>query len=83
MQIDMIDHLVVSVKGPHRLNALLHILFLQNGSGIIKAINKEIFIEKAIWPNYITSIILYRVTLNTPFNIIYTGFTIISLGLIL
>ncbi|KAJ4142952.1 2-dehydropantoate 2-reductase (Ketopantoate reductase) (KPA reductase) (KPR) [Fusarium oxysporum] len=76
----MIDHLVVSVKGPHRLNASSHILFLQNGPGMLEAINEEIFTEKATQPSYTTGVISHRVTLNAPFDITRTGFAAISLG---
>ncbi|KAH7190985.1 ketopantoate reductase PanE/ApbA-domain-containing protein [Fusarium oxysporum] len=89
-QTDMIDNLVVSVKGPqtaaalkplkHRLNASSHILFLQNGSGMIEAINEEIFTENATRPNYIIGVISHGVTLNAPFDITHTGFAATSLG---
>lgn len=54
-QEDTIDHLIVSVKGAQtaaalrplksRLNASSHILFLQNGSGMVEAANEEGFYQ--------------------------------------
>lgn len=89
-QHDTIDHLIVSVKGPqtaaalkplkHRLNASSHILFLQNGSGMIEAANEEVFTDEATRPNYITGVISHGVTLNAPFDITHTGFAATSLG---
>lgn len=87
---EMIDHLIVSVKGPqtaaalkplkHRLNASSHILFLQNGSGMIEAANKQVFTDQATRPNYMTGVISHGVTLNAPFDITHTGFAATSLG---
>lgn len=86
----MIDHLIVSVKGPqiaaalkplkHRLNASSHVLFLQNGSGMIEAANEEIFTDEATRPNYIIGVVSHGVTLNAPFDITHTGFAATSLG---
>ncbi|KAK2681906.1 hypothetical protein RAB80_003699 [Fusarium oxysporum f. sp. vasinfectum] len=67
VQDDIIDHLVVSVKGPqtssalqplkHRLNASSHILFLQNGTGMIEDVKKHVFTKEETRPNFITGVI--------------------------
>ncbi|KAL6698858.1 ketopantoate reductase PanE/ApbA C terminal domain-containing protein [Trichoderma pleuroticola] len=90
VQDDIIDHLIVSVKGAqttaalkplkHRLNASSHILFLQNGSGMVEAANEEVFTDPATRPNYLTGVISHGVTLNAPFDITHTGFSATSLG---
>lgn len=90
VQDDIIDHLIVSVKGAqttaalkplkHRLNASSHILFLQNGSGMVEAANKEVFTDPDSRPNYLTGVISHGVTLNAPFDITHTGFSATSLG---
>ncbi|VUC25028.1 unnamed protein product [Clonostachys rosea] len=87
---DIIDHLVVSVKGAqtvaalqplkHRLDASSHILFLQNGSGMMEEVSEKIFPDPQTRPNYITGVISHGVTLNSPFNITHTGFAATSLG---
>ncbi|KAJ4030221.1 2-dehydropantoate 2-reductase (Ketopantoate reductase) (KPA reductase) (KPR) [Fusarium oxysporum] len=92
VQDDIIDHLVVSVKGPqtssalqplkHRLNASSHILFLQNGTGMIEDVKKHVFTKEETRPNFITGVISHGVTLNSPFNITHTGFAATSLGLV-
>lgn len=90
VQDDIIDHLIVSVKGAqttaalkplkHRLNASSHILFLQNGSGMVEAANEEVFTDPATRPNYLAGVISHGVTLNSPFDITHTGFSATSLG---
>ncbi|KAJ4264351.1 2-dehydropantoate 2-reductase (Ketopantoate reductase) (KPA reductase) (KPR) [Fusarium torreyae] len=87
---DIIDNLIVSVKTPQtaaalrplkdRLNASSHVLFLQNGSGMIEEVNKKVFTEESTRPNYITGVTSHGVTLNSPFNITHTGFAATSLG---
>ncbi|CAH0056235.1 unnamed protein product [Clonostachys solani] len=87
---DIIDHLVVSVKGAqtvaalqplkHRLDASSHILFLQNGSGMMEEVSEKIFPDPQTRPSYITGVISHGVTLNSPFNITHTGFAATSLG---
>lgn len=89
-QDDIIDNLIVSVKcattaialNPlkHRLNASSHVLFLQNGSGMIEAANAEVFTDEATRPNYITGVISHGVTLNGPFDVTHTGYAATSLG---
>lgn len=89
---DIIDHLVVSVKGPqtlaalrplkHRLSASSDIFFLQNGIGTIEDVNKHVFTDEKSRPNYITGVISHGVSLNSPFNISHTGFAATSLGLV-
>ncbi|KAJ4142960.1 2-dehydropantoate 2-reductase (Ketopantoate reductase) (KPA reductase) (KPR) [Fusarium oxysporum] len=64
VQDDIIDNLIVSVKGPqtssalrplkHRLNASSHILFLQNGTGMIEDVKKHVFTKEETRPNFIT-----------------------------
>ncbi|KAI9147266.1 putative 2-dehydropantoate 2-reductase [Paramyrothecium foliicola] len=87
---DIIDHLIISVKGPqtagalrslkHRLDASSYILFLQNGSGIIETANEQVFTDEATRPNYITGVTSHGVTLNAPFDVTHTGFATASLG---
>ncbi|KAF5013567.1 hypothetical protein FDECE_427 [Fusarium decemcellulare] len=89
---DIIDHLIVSVKGPqtssaikplkHRLNASSYVLFLQNGTGMIEDVNEHVFTKEETRPNYITGVTSHGVTLNSPFNITHTGFAATSLGLV-
>ncbi|KAL6890050.1 ketopantoate reductase PanE/ApbA C terminal domain-containing protein [Trichoderma evansii] len=89
-QEDAIDHLIVSVKGAQtaaalkplksRLNASSHILFLQNGSGMVEATNEEVFTNPLTRPNYVTGVISHGITLNAPFDITHTGFAATSLG---
>ncbi|KAF4459400.1 2-dehydropantoate 2-reductase [Fusarium albosuccineum] len=92
IQDDIIDHLIVSVKGPqtssaikplkHRLSASSYVLFLQNGTGVIEDVNEHVFTEEETRPNYITGVTSHGVTLNSPFNITHTRFAATSLGLV-
>ncbi|CAH0030569.1 unnamed protein product [Clonostachys rhizophaga] len=87
---EIIDHLVVSVKGAqtvaaiqplkHRLDASSYILFLQNGSGMMEEVSEKIFPDPQTRPSYITGVISHGVTQNSPFNITHTGFAATSLG---
>ncbi|RSL89736.1 hypothetical protein CEP51_001083 [Fusarium floridanum] len=89
---EVIDNLIVSTKTTqtasalrplkHRLNASSYVLFLQNGSGMIEDVNKHVFTDEETRPNYITGVISHGVTLNSPFNIVHTGFAATSLGLV-
>ncbi|UKZ80589.1 hypothetical protein TrVFT333_008351 [Trichoderma virens FT-333] len=93
VQDDIIYNLIVSVKGAqttaalkplkHRLNASSHILFLQNGSGMVEAANEEVFTEQSTRPKYLTGVISHGITLNAPFDIKHTGFSATSLGPVL
>ncbi|RKK21004.1 hypothetical protein BFJ66_g15407 [Fusarium oxysporum f. sp. cepae] len=88
VQNDIIDHLIVSVKAPpteplkHRLKASSNILFLQNVFGMIKQVNEQVFTDERTRPNYITGVTSHGITLNALFNIIHTGFTATSLGIV-
>ncbi|GFF49150.1 probable 2-dehydropantoate 2-reductase [Aspergillus udagawae] len=87
---DKINHLIVSVKATqtttalralkNRLSAKSTILFLQNGCGMIDAVNKSIFPDPSTRPNYIVGVVSHGVTLNSPFHVTHTGAAAISLG---
>lgn len=87
---DRIDHLIVSVKATqtttalralkNRLSAKSTILFLQNGCGMIDAVNQSIFPDPRARPTYIIGVISHGVTLNSPFHVTHRGAAAISLG---
>ena len=88
---DVIEHLIICVKGTqtvdalrpilHRLTSKSSILFLQNGSGMIEAANEHLFTNSQTRPNYLIGVISHGVTLNKPFNITHTGFSATSIGI--
>lgn len=85
-----ISNLVVCVKATqtvsaihslaNRLNRDSNILFLQNGAGMIDAINDQLFSDPLSRPNYLIGVISHGVTLNKPFDITHTGFSATSIG---
>ncbi|KAJ5693153.1 2-dehydropantoate 2-reductase (Ketopantoate reductase) (KPA reductase) (KPR) [Penicillium macrosclerotiorum] len=87
---DPISNLVVCVKATqtesairslaNRLNRDSNILFLQNGAGMIEAINDRLFTDPHSRPNYLIGVISHGVTLNKSFDITHTGFSATSLG---
>jgi 2-dehydropantoate 2-reductase len=89
---DIIENLIISVKATQtvdalrplkqRLTAQSTIMFLQNGSGMIEAVNEKLFSDPQTRPNYITGIISHGVSLNSAFNITHTGFSATSIGLV-
>ncbi|GIJ87967.1 hypothetical protein Asppvi_006883 [Aspergillus pseudoviridinutans] len=89
---DTIRHLIVTVKTTQtltalralkdRLSATSTILFLQNGCGIIDAVNDSLFPDPATRPTYIVGVVSHGVTLNRPFHVTHTGAAAISLGLV-
>jgi 2-dehydropantoate 2-reductase len=92
---DPIDYLIVTVKAPQTIGALLAvrnrlgpnstILFLQNGVGMVDEVDKEVFPDPESRPQYMVGIITHGV--NTPrgnkksFNVIHAGKGSISIGL--
>lgn len=92
---DPIDHLIVTVKAPQTVGALLAvrnrlgprstILFLQNGVGMVDEVDKEVFPDPTSRPQYMVGIITHGV--NTPeqtkktFSVIHAGKGSISIGL--
>ncbi|KAL5360212.1 ketopantoate reductase PanE/ApbA C terminal-domain-containing protein [Aspergillus floccosus] len=89
---DNIDHLIVSVKATQtttalrslkdRLSAKSTILFLQNGCGMIDAINQSIFPDPSTRPTYIVGVVSHGVTLNSAFHVTHRGAAAISLGMV-
>jgi 2-dehydropantoate 2-reductase len=92
---DPIDYLIVTVKAPQTIGALLAvrnrlgpnstILFLQNGVGMVDEVDKEVFPDPESRPQYMVGIITHGV--NTPvqnkksFSVIHAGKGSISIGL--
>ncbi|PHH80445.1 hypothetical protein CDD82_1744 [Ophiocordyceps australis] len=80
---EAIQNLVVSVKATqtvaalrplrHRLTWASNILFLQNGSGMLDDVNRELFANELERPNYIVGVVSHGVTLRSPFDIVHTG----------
>lgn len=85
-----IENLVVCVKTTQtvsavrslasRLNQNSNILFLQDGAGIIEAVNDHLFPDPQSRPNYLIGVISHGVTLNKSFDITHTGFSATSIG---
>ncbi|KAF2018589.1 putative 2-dehydropantoate 2-reductase family protein [Aaosphaeria arxii CBS 175.79] len=85
-----IEHLIVCVKATQtvaalqslgsRLNQNSTVMFLQNGAGMIEDVNKHLFQDPKLRPNYITGVISHGVTMNKPFDITHTGFAATSIG---
>jgi len=85
-----ISNLVVCVKAiqtvsairslANRLNRESNILFLQNGAGMIEAINDQLFPDPQSRPNYVIGVISHGVTLNKSFDITHNGFSATSIG---
>lgn len=85
-----ISNLIVCVKATQtvsairslvgRLNRDSNILFLQNGVGMIDAINEQLFSDSHSRPNYLSGVISHGVTLNKSFDITHTGFSATSIG---
>ncbi|KAE8382041.1 ketopantoate reductase PanE/ApbA C terminal-domain-containing protein [Aspergillus bertholletiae] len=50
---------------------------------MIDEVNESLFPNPATRPSYIIGVISHGVTLNRPFNVTHTGFSAISLGLVL
>ncbi|KAF2643120.1 hypothetical protein P280DRAFT_515559 [Massarina eburnea CBS 473.64] len=71
-----------SVK--HRLHPESVILFLQNGMGVVEAVNKEVFPDPATRPHYMVGINSHGMhgVLNDPFTTVHAGFGTISLGIL-
>ncbi|MCJ1245016.1 hypothetical protein MMC30_002217 [Trapelia coarctata] len=85
-----IDNLIIAVKAPMTVAALHAIkdritsqstlLFLQNGMGVIEEVNKELFDNPSIRPNYLHGIITHGVNSTAPFTLTHAGLGSISLG---
>lgn len=92
---DPIDYLIITVKAPQTVGALLAvrnrlgpqstILFLQNGVGMIDEVDKSVFPDPTSRPQYMVGIVSHGV--NTPpqakkaFSVIHAGKGSISIGL--
>lgn len=84
--------LVVSVKAwqtataisplKHRLGRDSTILFIQNGSGMIEAVNQAPFQDPATRPRYIMGVTSHCINLLSPFNIEHAAFAKTSLGIV-
>ncbi|TKA23954.1 hypothetical protein B0A50_06460 [Salinomyces thailandicus] len=93
-----ISHLIISTKAgltvpalqavAHRLNAQSTICFLQNGMGILDAVNKHVFPHAPTRPNYIQGILTHGVNIpasiadRDPFYAIHAGHGTLALGLL-
>lgn len=76
---DTIHNLIVAVKGPrvmpallsvsHRLNRRSTIVFLQNGMGILDEVNQHLFKDAETRPNYVLGIVTHAVQAEGPFAI--------------
>ncbi|RMZ83304.1 hypothetical protein DV738_g1165, partial [Chaetothyriales sp. CBS 135597] len=87
-----IENIIVSVKATQTVDALRSlkkrlssrstILFLQNGYGMIEAVNTELFPDPSNRPKYISGVISHIVGKNSPFNVTHHGLSAVSLGLV-
>lgn len=93
---DPIHNLIVTTKTvrtisalsglKHRLSRDSTICFLQNGMGVIDAVNKEIFPDEATRPSYIQGIVSHganvppEIAEKDPFFVVHAGHGTISLG---
>lgn len=72
----------------HRLRPESTICFLQNGMGIVEAVNAELFPDPATRPNYMQGIITHGVNVppgigrRNPFYAVHAGHGTIALGLL-
>lgn len=94
---DPIHSLIVTVKAPYTISALLPIAhrllptsticFLQNGMGVIDDVNRELFPDPLTRPNYIQGVITHGVhqppaQANDPFYAVHAGHGTIALGVL-
>jgi 2-dehydropantoate 2-reductase len=91
---DPIDNLIVTVKAPQTVGALLairqrlgpntSILFLQNGMGIIDEVNEKVFPDPSTRPNYMLGIISHGVSSHAQglFAANHNGMGTIGIGLV-
>ncbi|RMD41650.1 hypothetical protein DV735_g3484, partial [Chaetothyriales sp. CBS 134920] len=87
-----IEHIIVSVKATQTVDALRSlkerlssrstILFLQNGYGMIEAVNNELFPDPSNRPAYISGVISHIVGKDGPFDTTHHGLSAVSLGLV-
>lgn len=87
---DHISHLLVCTKTIQtveairplvgRLTAASTILLLQNGCGVMDALNQELFQEEQNRPSYVIGITSHGVGLKSPFSINHAGPSATSLG---
>lgn len=64
----------------HRLTAESSILFLQNGMGMVEEINEKLFTDARTRPQFLLGVITHGVGMESPFNIVHTGFAATSIG---
>jgi 2-dehydropantoate 2-reductase len=91
---DPIDNLIVTVKAPQTVSALLairqrlgpdtSILFLQNGMGIMDEVNEKVFPDPSTRPNYMLGIISHGVSSHAQgrFAANHNGMGTIGIGLV-
>lgn len=92
--LDIIHHLILSVKAPHTILALTMvahrltqdstIVFLQNGLGMVDEVNDQLFPDEITRPNYIVGVISHGVyrTPSKYFSVVHAGFGTLALGVI-
>lgn len=89
---DTIHNLIVTTKAPavvsaidavkHRLLPSSTILFLQNGMGIVEEVNRELYPDSELRPNYMLGINSHGLNSTSNFTVNHAGHGIISLGLV-
>ena len=89
--VELIHNLIVTVKTPNTVGALLavkhrlspssSILFLQNGMGIIEQVNEKVFTDPATRPHYMQGVISHGVNSQGPWEATHAGQGTIQLGL--
>lgn len=95
---DPIHNLIVTTKTirtvtalaalKHRITRDTTICFLQNGMGVIDAVNKEVFPDEATRPNYIQGIVSHganvppEIAARDPFYVVHAGHGTIALGVV-
>jgi len=89
---ETIHNLIVTTKAPavvsaidavkHRLLPTSTILFLQNGMGIVEEVNRELFPDPKLRPNYMLGINSHGLNSPSNFTVNHAGHGIISLGLV-
>ncbi len=85
-----INNLILTVKAPQTVSALSAIkdrlsrqstiVFLQNGMGVVDAVNEQLFPDVETRPNYMLGIITHGVHSESPFSIVHAGMGTTALG---
>ena len=91
-QEEIIHHLIVSVKAPqtvkavmavaHRLTQDSSILFLQNGMGMVDEINEKVFPNEKHRPTYVIGVVSHGLYSKRPFSVVHAGEGTIALGVL-